>query len=793
MSTNKSNTATDFWEVNMINKKRRIFYILLVTCLAFIVGCREKKSNDKSNISSTNSTNDNATNGSAEDKNKLNQNAQAMGRYIETPCGTIENGADMSKLTIMEEGTIVILDTLTGDLHTSRDEGETWETEEVRGIKSLLVKPNCEITSGAVNRNGDIFFSYIPWDEITDANDTDMERYVYIAKNGEEKELKLPVNNNALRLLKAEFANDGVLYALTIGDEIIKINPDDESVETVFEGESYLNTFAIDGLYLVAEGEGVGYIYNTQTKELIINDSVLNDFLKANVKGDQLCQLAANDKENAIYVACSEGVYRHVINGNVMEQLVSGELTNLGSPSNSATSFKVKEDGSFLIGYDSGELDSYSYNAEVPSVPSNQIRIYSLHENKTIQQAIVNYRKNNPDVFIKLEIGVTGDDAVTSTDAIQKLNTSVLAGDGPDLIVLDGLPMDSYIEKGVLYDLSEVMKEVEQSDTYFTNVTHAYQTENGLYGVPMKFQIPIIIGNEKEITKADSIEKLSQMIQDMRAGDNKTATIMGGYTPKEVLEHLEMGCGGAWLTKEGKMDEVKLNEYLTYAKAIYESELEDLTEDMISTQIAYRKEISEMLNGQMSKLLSITPQLSRMMFGDQQIVIGYVDGINDYQMLLATLNQDTSISYQRFDLQSGYNFIPKGIMGVNSASKDMETTLDFYKSLYSEKLQEADVMEGFPVNKTVFAKLAKGKNITESYIGSSDRNGKEISYHLTIPTDEEMKRLLELAEGLTTPALMDNTIQVTVETFGEKVLSGEISLDEGVKAIIQKVDLYLQE
>lgn len=793
MSTNKSNIATDFWEVNMINKKRRIFYILLVTCLAFIVGCSEKKSNDKSNGSSTNSTNENTTNGSVEDKDKLNQNAQAMGRYIETPCGTIENGADMSKVTIMEEGTIVILDTLTGDLHTSKDEGETWETEEVRGIKSLLVKPNCEITSGAVNRNGDIFFSYIPWDEITDANDTNMERYVYITKNGEEKEFKLPVNNNALRLQKAEFDKEGVLYALTIDDEIIKINPGDESVETVFEGESYLNTFATDGLYLVAEGEGVGYIYNTQTKELIMNDSVLNDFLKANVKGDQLCQLAANDKENAVYVACSEGVYRHVINGNVMEQLVSGELTNLGSPSNRATSFKVKEDGSFLIGYDSGELDSYSYNADVPSVPSNQIRIYSLHENKTIQQAIVNYRKNNPDVFIKLEIGVTGEDAVTSTDAIQKLNTSVLAGDGPDLIVLDGLPMDSYVEKGVLYDLSEVMKEVEQSDTYFTNVTHAYQTENGLYGVPMKFQIPIIIGNEKEITIADSLEKLSLMIQDMRAGDNKTATIMGGYTPKEVLEHLEMGCSAAWLTKEGKMDEVKLNEYLTYAKAIYESELEDLSEDMISTQIGYRKEISEMLNGQMSKLLSITPQLSRMMFGDQQIVVGYVDGINDYQMLLATLKQDTSISYQRFNLQSGYNFIPKGIMGVNSASKDMDTTLDFYKSLYSEKLQEADVREGFPVNKTVFANLAKGKDITESYIGSSDRNGREISYHLTIPTDEEMKRLLELAEGLTTPSLMDNTIKDTVQTFGEKVLSGEISLDEGVKAIIQKVDLYLQE
>ena len=353
--------------------------------------------------------------------------------------------------------------------------------------------------------------------------------------------------------------------------------------------------------------------------------------------------------------------------------------------------------------------------------------------------------------------------------------------------------MESYIEKGVLYDLSDVMKEVEQSDTYFTNITHAYQTENGLYGVPMKFQIPIITGNEKEISKADSLEKLSQLIQDMRAGDNKTITIMGCYTPKEVLEHLEIGCSAAWLTKEGKIDEVKLNEYLTYAKSIYESELEDLTEDMISTHIAYQKEIKEMVNGQMSKLLSMAPQLSNKMFGYQQIVIGYVNGIHDYQMLLAALNQDTSMTYQRFDMQSGYNFVPNGIIGVNSASKDMETTLDFYKSLYSKKLQEADVDEGFPVNKEVFANLANGKNIMESDIGSSDRNGKEISYRLTIPTDEEMKRLLEIAESLTTPTLMDSTIQDTVLTFGEKVLSGEISLEEGVKTIIQKVNLYLQE
>lgn len=755
--------------------------------MAFVVGCSGKKSNDK-----TVTNNKNNSNNTTEDKDDQSKEQQAMGRYIETPLNIMENGANLNNLARMEDGSIVVLDTITGSLYTSNDEGENWKAEEVRDISTLLVHPNCEVTSGAVSKKGDIFFSYIPWDEVTDT-DTSPEKYGYIEKNGKGKEIKLSISNKMTWIQKAEYSNDGVLYALTVDGEVIQIDPNKESVEKVFEGESALDTFAVDGTYIVAEGDGIGYIYNTETKELVTNDSVLNDFLKSNIKDSQSCQLAVSDKENAIYVACSKGVYRHVIKGNVMEELVAGELTNLGSPSNNPTSFKLNEDGSFLIGYTSGELDSYCYNADVPSVPSKQIRVFSLYENKTIQQAIVDYRKNNSNVFVKLEIGLTGDDSVTETDAIQKLNTSILAGDGPDIILLDGLPMDSYIEKGVLYDLSDVMKEVEQSDTYFTNITHAYEKDNGLYGVPIKFQIPIITGNDKKISKINTLEQLSQMIKSMREEGSETTTIMGGYTPKEVLERLEIGCSASWLQEDGKIDEEKLKEYLTYAKAIYEAELEDLSEDIISTQKEFLKEISEMLNGQMGKLLTMSPQLSRKMFGDQQIVIGNIDGIYDYQMLLAALNQDTSMSYQRFDMQSDNSFVPNGIVSVNAASKDMETTLDFYNSLYSKSLQGADVGEGFPVNKEVFENLAKGKNVMESDIGSSDRNGREISYSLTIPTDEEMKTLVDIAETLTTPSLMDSTILDAVETYGEKVLSGEMSIDEGVKAILQKVNLYLQE
>ena len=53
---------------------------------------------------------------------------------------------------------------------------------------------------------------------------------------------------------------------------------------------------------------------------------------------------------------------------------------------------------------------------------------------------------------------MTGEDGVTAEDAVKALNTELLAGNVPDVLVLDGLPADSYIEKGILADISEVVQ-----------------------------------------------------------------------------------------------------------------------------------------------------------------------------------------------------------------------------------------------------------------------------------------------------------------------------------------------
>ena len=81
---------------------------------------------------------------------------------------------------------------------------------------------------------------------------------------------------------------------------------------------------------------------------------------------------------------------------------------------------------------------NFAYDANIPSVPENQLVVYSLLENYSIRQAISSYAKEHPDTYVKYEIGLNNGDATTQSDALKTLNTEIIAGNGPDVIILDG-------------------------------------------------------------------------------------------------------------------------------------------------------------------------------------------------------------------------------------------------------------------------------------------------------------------------------------------------------------------
>lgn len=137
-----------------------------------------------------------------------------------------------------------------------------------------------------------------------------------------------------------------------------------------------------------------------------------------------------------VYLASESGIYSHVSGGSVMEQLADGALFTLGEPTRIPVAMLVGENGSFLIGYEDGLICSYVYDPDMPAVPEKQLNVYSLRDNASVRGAIASFRKKHPDVYVKLEIGMNGEDGVTANDAVKNLNTRLLANEGPDILLL---------------------------------------------------------------------------------------------------------------------------------------------------------------------------------------------------------------------------------------------------------------------------------------------------------------------------------------------------------------------
>ena len=69
---------------------------------------------------------------------------------------------------------------------------------------------------------------------------------------------------------------------------------------------------------------------------------------------------------------------------------------------------------------------------------AGKLNIYMLNDNQNVRDAIACYAAVAPDVEIEIEVGVPDYDTTVS-DALKKLNTRLLSGNGPDIILMDDI------------------------------------------------------------------------------------------------------------------------------------------------------------------------------------------------------------------------------------------------------------------------------------------------------------------------------------------------------------------
>ena len=266
----------------------------------------------------------------------------------------------------------------------------------------------------------------------------------------------------------------------------------------------------------------------------------------------------------------------------MVEQVIDGNLNRISSPDISLVSMVRDKDGNFYLAVQdssadmgrTGKILKYAYSPDTPATPDTELTVYSLTDNTYIRQVAALFQKKYPDIYLNLEIGITDEEAVTSTDALKNLNTEIMAGNGPDVLVMDGIPSDTYVEKGMLKDISGILDKIEEEDGILDNIRESYVQEDGSqYVMPVRFGIPMLQGQGEDVTAvtdlasmADTLEKYQSEYSEM----HMPMSLLVGGADTFIRQFADVNAP-AWLKEDGTLDEAAVTEYLEQANRIYQT------------------------------------------------------------------------------------------------------------------------------------------------------------------------------------------------------------------------------
>lgn len=498
--------------------------------------------------------------------------------------------------------------------------------------------------------------------------------------------------------------------------------------------------------------------------------------------------------EGYLFFTTREGLFSCVPGGSVTDQLISGERSVLGDPSFYAVSLVGTEEKSFFLlggGADgNAKLYRYSYDAGDVTQEATEIRLYMLYGGRMstqledMQKIINQYQVANPQITVKLEVGMDGENGVTQADAIRTLNNQILAGSGPDVICLDGLNVDTFLEKDLLVDLSQTLAQVGPTVDV---VTGCYGADGKICAVPTAFSIPVIYGPEAEISR---IQDLDTLLDAVKAVDSsRFDSAFGCLFPQLTGELFYDSCSSAWFHADGTLNVEQLEEFydamykLFAADADYREKYSDLLAE-IAKEGGF-----ELLPGHFTELVGGRD----VCWNNQYFSAGTLDGMESWSFALAGDQNLDGYEVMPLNLQASGVFLPKRILGVLSSSQNQQAAADFVGFVLDNKIQSEATHGGFPVNRAVLDRQIAEDKVSTSSFGGSGPDGEYMSLDALWPDSTRRQKLNDWINQLTTPASTNWVIRDMILDQMEPCLSGEITPEEAAQAAVKSLNLYLSE
>lgn len=718
----------------------------------------------------------------------------AMGRYVEQTIAlpTLEEGESVIDF-IQKSGSLTLYTYLANSETTGvyyaykRQADNTWAKEEAAWLNQASGGKNIYLRNMRMDDAEAIYTYYY-----------DDNYLVNVIKTADEKTAQavsipdLTVKENlpngiavtgsgdiAVCYMSGSMTGYIVLYSGTDGTEIRRFETRDHPTDNV---SNYIDASGTSLATVSEDGKSV-VVYDTNTGELV--DEFETDLEQTMMIDDFMIKVGTN---NDYYYVSSVGVNHLKSGGSIMETLIDGTLNSLGMTGVNYRNFAVGNEGQYYVLFTDGEsfeLVQYVYDETVSTVPAIKLTMYGLMENKSISRAVSTFQKENPDVQI-VYYTAQKEGAATTEDSIRTLNTELLSGKGADILLLDGLPVASYIEKGVLADISDVVNPMIEQGLLLENITKGSQGEGGaIYTVPVRFTMPILVGDGRINEAFQSLDGLKNYAMEHAGIEfiSSNASTLTYEVLAEFIFHLNYGeiVGASGVPEREKL--------VAFLETVWETgnAIGATTEakpkppateaDIISNQ-EFKEQYPEYFS---LFSLGTFPTDDVYVMGDE--IKGIYDMIEPMGLKAQYGRTITSINSQ---------FVPAGTMGINASSQYADRAKEFLACVLSETEQSKDMGDGMPVNAAALASYCDKESDITTGIGYTE-NGVEKMFTFHWPTKEEIQFMTDLAKTLTEPLNVDRVLKEMIMSEAAAFFEGRVTAGQAADAIFTKANTYLAE
>ena len=513
-------------------------------------------------------------------------------------------------------------------------------------------------------------------------------------------------------------------------------------------------------------------LYDTQTGE----ETGTIDF--GDQDRGQLCAAG----EGTYYLANPKGIFVYKEDGSIVEQIYDAGRGVMGETASSLifNHFLAGENEDFYAlytDYETQELSIcyYYYNGSVTSEVENELSVYSLYESRMIEDAVRKYEREHPETEVTYEYAVESDGSGNPEDAIDTLNTQLLNKEGPDLLLLDDLPVDSYIERGVLEDLTDYVEGLVSDGTILENIVKGTAVDGKNYELPAAFSLPVYYGTQETIKRLDTLESISQYME-----ENPKGKVLGAASLQQVA-YLLFAANYQDIQKDGVFSQDALVQILETAKAIWDANPSEAMEEAWNTGFS-----SQVTSG---KGLSAFASIGMDELYDDTGITGVEDvtGISSMAMMF-----DILVKHPEMTVENVNNmYTPANRMGINSSSSQKELAKDFMETVLSDEIQVGDYLEGLPIRVESLEKIPQISDASDMTIGSSYDGGPSREYGM--PSADQVQQIVDMAKQADTPLLIDRTVRNTFLECVENYAGGDVSAQEAAQDMSDKMELYLAE